>query len=163
MMQRLRDALTASRYEGKSVTEIVDLLNSPSMLTLAGGRRPVQTTTAKALLLASGEWAGLRLVAEGVIEAPQQVRALALTVVDALTQLQTLGTDEPGYYAAIEHTLDGLVAAGLLSADSRSGLLGLAQAPTQRVEMEAPVARLFAGIEGAPNLVTIEMVEEALQ
>lgn len=152
----------ASRYAGKSAGEIADLLNSPWVEEVAGEKISVATSTAKAVLMATGEWAKLKLVALGAQEEPANVRGLAIIVHDALTELQTLGTDDPAYYAVIDSALSGLVGAGIIASATKDSLMALANGAASRIEHDAPVARLFVGLAGMPNRVSEDMIAAAL-
>ncbi len=110
-----------------------DALNAPAEVngTL---RRDIASADVRGVLLASGEWPAIVMVAEGVAlpalaglaDADRiALRGLCILVRDTVSLTQTIQTSVPARYAATVAALDGLAAAGLVSAETHAALLAL--------------------------------------
>jgi len=119
-----------------------DALNAPAE---GNGtlRRDIASADVRGVLLASGEWPGIVLVAEGVAMPGMAgmadadriaLRGLCILVRDTLTLTQTIQTSVPERYGATVAALDGLAAAGLVSAATKAALLALADRPLSWAE-----------------------------
>ena len=119
-----------------------DALNAPDP---ANGTRRVDVAASdvRGALLASGEWPSIVLVAEGVAlpgmagmaDADRiALRGLCILVRDTLTLTTTIQTSVPARYAATVAALDGLVSAGLVSAETHAALLALPDRPRSWAE-----------------------------
>lgn len=110
-----------------------DALNAPAE---GNGtlRRDVAASDVRGALLASGEWPAIVMVAEGVAMPNMAglpdadriaLRGLCILVRDTVGLTQTIQTSVPARYAATVAALDGLAAAGLVSAETHAALLAL--------------------------------------
>lgn len=115
---------------------------------LATTRRvPVQSTAARAILLAAGHWAKIGMVARGRTASHPELEALCFTVYDALTLQVSMATDLPEFYSAIQAALGGLVSVGVLSAEVMARLLSLADEPVERSWADAHVEGRYISAE----------------
>lgn len=119
-----------------------DALNAPAE---GNGtlRRDIASADVRGVLLASGEWPAIVMVAEGVAlpalaglaDADRiALRGLCILVRDTVSLTQTIQTSVPARYAATVAALEGLVAAGLVSAETHAALLALAERPLSWAE-----------------------------
>ena len=122
--------------------QAADALNAPDAVN-GTARRDVAASDVRGALLASGEWPGIVLVAEGVAMPNMAglpdadriaLRGLCILVRDTVSLTQTIQTSVPARYAATVAALEGLVAAGLVSAETHAALLALAERPLSWAE-----------------------------
>ena len=107
--------------------EIAEALNSPDPAITSRIHTPV--ATARGLLLARGEWAAIVLTADNQ-NADMALRAACITVRDTLSPpMSTVHTGDPATLAVITQCLDGLVAASVLTPETRDALLALSVVP----------------------------------
>lgn len=113
--------------------QAADALNAPDAVN-GTSRRDIASADVRGVLLASGEWPAIVMVAEGVAlpalaglaDADRiALRGLCILVRDTVSLTQTIQTSVPARYAATVAALDGLAAAGLVSAETHAALLAL--------------------------------------
>lgn len=141
-MSALAERLQQQDVAGLPDWAVADALNAPDAVN-GTARRDVATSDVRGALLASSEWPGIVLVAEGVT-LPQmaaltdadriQLRGLCILVRDTLTLTQTIQTSVPARYAATQAALVDLAAAGLVSDATKAALLALAERPLSWAE-----------------------------
>jgi hypothetical protein len=112
--------------------KVAEILNAPDD-SLPKVRRSVNKRDAQEILLASGEWAQVYMVAENTA-APAQLRGACINLRDTIRLTETIAMDNPAIYAAVDAVLSGLVAAQFLTAQTRGALLALADQPQSWAE-----------------------------
>lgn len=141
-MSALADRLALPDVAALPDWAAADALNAPDAVN-GTARRDVAASDVRGALLASGEWPGIVLVAEGVAMPGMAgmadadriaLRGLCILVRDTLTLTQTIQTSVPERYGATVAALDGLAAAGLVSAATKAALLALADRPLSWAE-----------------------------
>jgi hypothetical protein len=108
-----------------------DLLNKPDP-NLPVRMVNIATSNARAILLTTGEWAKIVLVAEGLgipAELPPeialQLRSLCIIVRDTLTLTETIETCKPERFAVIAQVISQLVGAEIISPETEVALMAL--------------------------------------
>lgn len=129
--------------------QIVIELNAPDP-ALPLKRVDVSTADAREVLLQTGEWSTVVMTAESAA-ALMQVRGAAITLRDTIELTTLIRATVPTIYAATETLLSGLVAAGVLTANTKDALLSLANKPQSWAEMNGieVTARTVALARGA--------------
>ncbi len=136
--QAMNKTTLAERLQQQDVAALpdwaaADALNAPDAVN-GTARRDVAASDVRGALLASGEWPAIVMVAEGVAlpalaglaDADRiALRGLCSLVRDTVSLTQTIQTSVPARYAATVAALEGLVAAGLVSAETHAALLAL--------------------------------------
>lgn len=118
--------------------QIADLLNAK----LIPAPVPVETSQARGHLLATGEWAKIKLIANGTIPLPSSttpeqrmgILVAAESALGALSETQTIQTDVPERLAAVQAMLGALVNAGVVSPASYAHLIGLTSGHVSRAQ-----------------------------
>jgi hypothetical protein len=102
------------------------------------------------VLLQTEEWSTVVMTAESAA-ALMQVRGAAITLRDTIELTTLIRATVPTIYAATETLLSGLVAAGVLTANTKDALLSLANKPQSWAEMNGieVTARTVALARGA--------------
>ena len=122
--------------------QAADALNAPDAVN-GTARRDVASSDVRGALLASGEWPGIVLVAEGVALPAMAgmadadriaLRGLCILVRDTLTLTTTIQTSVPDRFTATATALAGLAQAGLVSDATKAALLALAERPLSWAE-----------------------------
>lgn len=111
--------------------QVAAALNAPDP-NLQLRRRNVPTNEAKNVLRLTGEWGAVVLLSRQTvaIDAPEaRAVAMAITVVDTLTETTELGTTDETHWLAMQAMVAGLQQAGVISEASATGLLALAYEP----------------------------------
>lgn len=119
-----------------------DALNAPAE---GNGtlRQDIASADVRGVLLASGEWPAIVMVAEGVTLPAMAgladadriaLRGLCILVRDTVSLTQTIQTSVPARYAATVAALEGLLSAGLVSAETHAALLALPDRPRSWAE-----------------------------
>jgi hypothetical protein len=111
---------------------VAEILNAPDP-AFPMVRRSVNKRDAQEILLASGEWAQVYMVAENTA-APAELRGACINLRDTIRLTETIAMDNPAIYAAVDAVLSGLVAAQFLTAQTRAALLALADRPQSWAE-----------------------------
>lgn len=138
----LRDEIALPAYAGLSDTEIAVVLNAETVATI----RDVPTHEARALLLATGEWAAIVLAARAG-------NAYAITAEDTLRLTETLQVaSNAAYWQAVQTLLGALVTDGALSSGTRDALLALRDTTTSRA------AQLGLGVVQPCDVQTARLV-----
>jgi hypothetical protein len=129
--------------------QIVIELNAPDP-ALPLKRVDVSTADAREVLLQTEEWSTVVMTAESAA-ALMQVRGAAITLRDTIELTTLIRATVPTIYAATETLLSGLVAAGVLTANTKDALLSLANKPQSWAEMNGieVTARTVALARGA--------------
>jgi hypothetical protein len=122
----LRAEIALPQYAGLDQTAIAAALNARTI----DGSRDVPAYEARQIVLLSGEWAKIKLLAE---ERPASTAiSVAMTFVDALSDRETvLPASNRAHIAGL---LDVLVAANVLSGASKAALMLLFAAKISRAE-----------------------------
>lgn len=126
LAQRLAEPDVASLPDWQAA----DALNVPDVAN--GTRmRDVPTSDVRGMLLATGEWGAIVLLSRQTPSAqvPAEAVAAAITAIDTLSLTQTLEASKPAFSAAMEAMIAGLLAAGVLSAQTGATLLAMREAP----------------------------------
>jgi hypothetical protein len=125
----LRAEIAQPAYAGLSDAEIAAALNAE-----IDAVRNVATSDARALLLATGEWGAITLLArqEPSESVPAEAIAAAITAIDTLKLTEVLETTKTPYWQAVQAMVAGLQAAGVLSEATGTALLGLRETTTTR-------------------------------
>jgi hypothetical protein len=122
----LRAEIALPQYAGLDEPAIAGALNARTI----DGSRDVPAFEARQIVLLSGEWAKIKLLAE---ERPASTAiSVAMTFVDALSDRETVLP--AGNRAHIAGLLDVLVAANVLSGASKAALMLLFAAKISRAE-----------------------------
>jgi hypothetical protein len=126
----LKSEVAKPEYAGMSDAQIAAALNATTVETI----RDVPTSEARALLLSTGEWGGIVMLARATPSEtiPAEAVAAAITAEDTLRLTVTLELTRDAYWQAVQTLLGGLVAAGVLSAGTRAALLALRETTTSR-------------------------------
>lgn len=141
-MTSLADRLAQQDVAAAPDWAAADALNAPDAVN-GTARRDVAASDVRGALLASGEWPGIVLVAEGVALPAMAgmtdadriaLRGLCILVRDTLTLTTTIQTSVPARYAATQAALVDLAAAGLVSDATKAALLALAERPLSWAE-----------------------------
>lgn len=129
--------------------QIVIELNAPDP-ALPLKRVDVSTADAREVLLQTEEWSTVVMTAESAA-ALMQVRGAAITLRDTIELTTLIRATVPTIYAATETLLSGLVAAGVLTANTKDALLSLANKPQSWAEKNGieVTARTVALARGA--------------
>lgn len=116
----LKTEIALPAYDGLSDADIAAALNEQTV----AGVRDVPTADARGLLLGTGEWGALVLLARSTT-APQEAVAAAITAEDTLRLTETLEVTKPAYWQAVQVLTSALVTAGVLSSGTRDALLAM--------------------------------------
>lgn len=115
--------------------QIADALNAPDAATYGAKTVDASISDARAILMTSGAWGKIVLIAEGALSPasdPQQalaLRALCITVRDAHTNLTMFKMTDPATAAAVKGMVDSLQAATLVDGKTHDALLALGSVP----------------------------------
>jgi hypothetical protein len=125
MSSVLADRIAQPDLAGLPEWRVAEILNAldVSLPTIKG---PVDTKDVQEFLLASGEWSAIVIAADS-LDTPLQVRGLAIAMRDTIRQSGTIRMEVPHIYTAVATAIDGLVASGLISAETREVLLAMAE------------------------------------
>jgi hypothetical protein len=125
MAETLAARIAQPDLAGLPEWRVAEILNEPdvSLPTIKG---PVDTKDVQEFLLASGEWSAIVIAADS-LDTPLQVRGLAIAMRDTIRQSGTIRMEVPHIYTAVATAIDGLVASGLISAETRGVLLAMAE------------------------------------
>ncbi|MFC0384319.1 hypothetical protein [Muricoccus vinaceus] len=128
----LRAELASPAYDGLSDQAVADALNARTIPVAVD----VPTSDARGLLLGTGEWGALCILAERQTSDPTEmmIRAAAITARDSMLHTTTLETSRPLYLGAVTQMLGALVMAQAISADSHAALLAMTQSSRSRAE-----------------------------
>ena len=132
MSSVLADRIAQPDLAGLPEWRVAEILNAPDA-SLPMVRRSVNKRDAQEILLASGEWAQVYMVAEDTA-APAQLRGACINLRDTIRLTETIAMDNPAIYAAVDAVLSGLVAAQFLTSQTRVALLALADQPQSWAE-----------------------------
>lgn len=127
-------AAKVAQFAGVAEAEVAATLNAPDS-NLPTRRSDVATEDARKILLATGEWGAVILVAEN-IAASEQLRRACIVLRDTITQTATIPASTPMIYSATSGLLDGLVVAGILTNETRNALMALADTYQSWADME---------------------------
>lgn len=136
-MPTLAERLAEPDVAGLPDWRAAEVLNTPDPVN--GTKRvDVDVRQARGILLATGEWAAVKMASrlEPSAEVPPELVGAAITCIDALDPSQTtvIESGMPEKYARVQAMLDGLVQAQLVSQASADALLALADVPRSWAE-----------------------------
>lgn len=117
-------------YADMSDTEIAAALNAETVQEI----RDVPTSEARGLLLATGEWGALVLLARSQPSesVPAELIAAAITAEDTLRLTETIEVSDSVNWGAVQAMLGALTSAGVISVGTRDALLALRDTTTSR-------------------------------
>lgn len=135
MPQALKDKV--SSFDASTPDwQVADQLNTPDASTNGSKAVDASVGDARAILMTSGAWGKVVLIAEGALnplaDAQQALalRALCITVRDAHKNLTTFKMTDPATAAAVKGMVDSLLTAGLITQDTHDALLALGEVPS---------------------------------
>lgn len=119
----LRQALQADGLNGMQDAAAAEALAAETRQEV----RDVATSDARALLLRTGEWGGLVMLARRTPADLQEGQAIgaAITAEDTLRLTETLQATDPAYFGAMQQMCAVLEAAGVVSHETATELLEL--------------------------------------
>ena len=123
-MTLLSDRLLEPDVVDLDEAEAAAVLNAPDP-DLPLKRVDVATEDAREALLSTGEWAVVVLAA-GNETLPDALRGACIILRDTIRGTATIRATDPAIHDATDALLAGLVAAGVLTADTKGLLMGLA-------------------------------------
>ena len=131
-MTALAEKIAEAQFEGLTESEVVDVLNAPD-INLPTRRTDVSTSSAKEILLSTGEWSAVVLTAENT-SAPDQVRGACIVLRDTVMGTTLIRASSTSIYNATNTLLAALVGVGLLSTGTKNTLMALADKPQSWAE-----------------------------
>ena len=131
-MTLLSDRLLEPDVVNLGEAEAAAVLNAPDT-NLPKKRVDVATQDAREVLLSTGEWAVVVLAA-GNETLPDALRGACIILRDTIMGTATIRATDPAIHDATDALLAGLVAAGVLTADTKGLLMGLADRPQSWAE-----------------------------
>ncbi|MCA3448737.1 MAG: hypothetical protein INF93_18865 [Rhodobacter sp.] len=131
-MTLLSDRLLEPDVVNLDEAEAAAVLNAPDP-DLPLKRVDVATADAREVLLSTGEWAEVVLTA-GNETLPEALRGACIILRDTIMETTTIRATDPAIHDATNTRLAGLVAAGVLTADTKGRLMALADRPQSWAE-----------------------------
>lgn len=131
----LAERLQEPDVAGLPEWRVADILNARD---IANGEQwiDVPTHDVRGVLLTTGEWAKLRILAErtAVTEENAQIIGIAITAYETLTRTETIQTSQQDRRTAVEQMLAALVAAQVVSQATADALLAMRKRPMSWAE-----------------------------